>query len=98
MDAPVGCARPRRNHCPGIYRQAINPIAGGDRLSRYRVGAKGCPVTFALIVLIGDGPLHHENERALGGTFSRLLKRTHKVVAVFVSKKRVVKANLWNPG
>ena len=78
--------------------QKINPFAGRDGLAGHKIGAKRCPVPFALVVLVWDGSFHHQNERPFGNPVGSLTKWAYKLVAIFICKERIVKPDFGSPG
>ena len=63
VDAAVGSACSSRDHRPGLWRQAIDPVTRQDRLSGFLVGPKRRPISFALILFVGDRSFDHQDER-----------------------------------
>ena len=63
-----GCRRssragPDREDRERLGRQAVEPLAGGHRLVGRRVVAEAAPVALVLDRLVGDRPLHDQDER-----------------------------------
>ena len=62
VDAAVGGAGAGRDDGQRLGGEAVDPLAGGDRLAGLRVGAQGGPVAFALDLLVGDRALDDQDE------------------------------------
>ena len=63
VDAAVGGAGAGRDDGPGLGGQAVDPVAGRDRLAGLLVGAQGRPVALVLDLLVGDRALDDQDER-----------------------------------
>ena len=63
MDSTIGGAGAHGDYGPGMRREPVDPLAGGDGLTGCRVGAERGPIAFALIVFVGNGAFDDENER-----------------------------------
>lgn len=75
MDAAVSCASAGRDDSPCARSQSVDPLAGGDRLSGFAIGSKRRPITFAFVVLVGNGAFDYENKRldpAMGSAMEKL--------------------------
>ena len=88
---------PQATTAQGLGRQAIDPLAGGDRLAGLRIGAERGPVAFLLDLLVGNRALddqHEGIELALLG----LVPEFQEVVAVLVGEDRIVQMDLRQAG
>src|SRR6202021_3044928 len=97
MNTTIGGAGARSDHRPGLWREAINPIAGEDGLTGLVIGPKASPVALGFICFVGNGSFDDQYE---GGEAScnGAVKRLEEVFAVCVGEHWVVEIHLGNPG
>ncbi len=94
MDPAVRRTRAGRDNRERLRREPVDPLVGGDRLPRRRVGADRRPVAAVVRVelLVGDRSLDDQHERVelttRGGE-----PRLEEVVAVVVGEHRVVQVD-----
>jgi hypothetical protein len=97
MNATVGCAGPGSNDGPGFRSQAVDPIAGKDRLAGFLIGPKGRPVPVGLILFVRNRSFDHQNERG-EVTCGCAMKRLQEVFAGLVGEAWIMEIYFGNPG
>src|ERR1700722_5192520 len=96
MDSAIGGASANRDHGPRAGCEAVDPLACCDGLAGSSVGAERCPVTFLLVVFVGDRALDNQNEW-IHSTSGCQVEATQEFVTVFKRKKWVVEVHFGNP-
>ena len=97
MDAAVRRAGACRNYGPCFGRELIDPFTSRYRLPGSLIGPKRRPITFVFVVFVGNRSLNDENER-LKIAFGAVIEKLHKLFAVFIGEKGVMKINFGNSG
>src|SRR5262245_32474133 len=96
MDAAVCGARAGGDNAPCLGRQAIDPVAGRDRLAG-RIEAETRPVAFGLVLLIGNRAFDDEKKWAyqpVGGA----VKDVHEIRAVAIGKNGIMQSDAGYAG
>ena len=97
MDTAVGCTGAGTDNGQGLGSEAVDPLACGDWLASVMIRPHGRPVALFLDLLVGNGAFDHKDERFEQALLS-IVKKLHELVAILVSKHRIVKVNSGQTG